>query len=63
MAPMVGEVELAGEGVSIEPITRQNVLALKAVRLCALQDAPTAFSSYEPTTISSFRSSSLARAP
>jgi ribosomal protein S18 acetylase RimI-like enzyme len=57
MAPMVGEVvfvatnvllsatEMAGEGVSIEPITRQNVLAFKAVRLCALQDAPTAFSS------------------
>ena len=36
---------MTGEGVSIEPITRQNVLAFKAVRLCALQDAPTAFSS------------------
>ena len=34
-----------GSTVSIEPITRRNALAFKAVRLHALQDAPTAFGS------------------
>ena len=36
---------MAGVVASIEPITRQNALAFKAVRLRALQDSPTAFSS------------------
>ena len=39
MAPM------PNVGVVIEPITRQNALAFKAVRLRALKDSPTAFSS------------------
>ena len=34
-----------GSTVSIEPITRRNALVFKAVRLRALQDAPTAFGS------------------